>query len=444
MDLINRNSKEMDMSRHQSNGQGWRRGRGGLGVALAGAFLLLAGCDGLLDVDLPGQVEARELNDPRLAETLVLGVQADFECGFSHYVFGTGLHADELDSVSTLRNFNIWGSRNDEQRNFGADGCEALGSVAVWRPLQTARFQADETIRRIMEFPQDQIDMNKDLLVGWSHAYAGYSIVLLSEAFCSVTFDIGPEETRAQGFQRAENRFTQAIQSLEGINTQEAESLRNMALVGRARARLNLGDTGGAVMDAAQVPLDFVRYSTHSTTSDRRRNRVHRISNVNRNLSVNARFRGLEVGGAPDPRVSYVDAGVGTDGFSGLFLQQKYASEADDKPIATGREALLIIAEAEGGQIAVDIINQLRATHDLPTFSSSDPLEIMVQVMEERRRELWLQGTRMGDMLRFSSEVLDAADLNWEMGLNNKLEPFGSNTCLPLMRAETDNNPNLG
>ena len=61
-----------------------------------------------------------------------------------------------------------------------------------------------------------------------------------------------------------------------------------------------------------------------------------------------------------------------------------------------------MIAEVEGGQTAVGIINTLRDYHGLPHFASTDPAEVREQVLEERRRELWLQGVRHGDMLRLN------------------------------------------
>ena len=46
-----------------------------LGLTASGAL------DELLQAELPGQVGDGELNNARMAETLVAGAQADFECG---------------------------------------------------------------------------------------------------------------------------------------------------------------------------------------------------------------------------------------------------------------------------------------------------------------------------------------------------------------------------
>ncbi|MBM4185331.1 MAG: hypothetical protein FJ207_14130, partial [Gemmatimonadetes bacterium] len=51
-------------------------------AAQVGLFAVTLGaCSGLLDVDLPGSATEDALNDPLLAETLVVSVVGDFECG---------------------------------------------------------------------------------------------------------------------------------------------------------------------------------------------------------------------------------------------------------------------------------------------------------------------------------------------------------------------------
>ncbi len=152
-------------------------------------------------------------------------------------------------------------------------------------------------------------------------------------------------------------------------------------------------------------------------------------------ISVDPRYRDLKVGAVADPRVSVVDAGRnGHDGVTRVWFQRKYLSESAPVPIATWREAQLIIAEAEGGQSAVDAINRLRTLASLPQFISTDPVEIAAQVREERRRELFLEGQRLNDLIRFN--------LPFDTGVNPKGVTYGDTKCLPLPDAERLNNPN--
>jgi hypothetical protein len=56
--------------------------------------------------------------------------------------------------------------------------------------------------------------------------------------------DAGPELSQTEVFTLAEERFTRALAAAETAGDAE---LRNLVLVGRARARLNLGKTADAV-----------------------------------------------------------------------------------------------------------------------------------------------------------------------------------------------------
>ena len=104
-------------------------------------------------------------------------------------------------------------------------------------------------------------------------AYAGYTYLLLGEGMCNMTIDGGPLMTRAQTLAIAEQRFSDAITAATAIND---KSLLNMALVGRARTRLDLGNLPGAATDAAAVTdTTFVRVAEFSETTQSRENRIY-------------------------------------------------------------------------------------------------------------------------------------------------------------------------
>jgi starch-binding outer membrane protein, SusD/RagB family len=405
-----------------------------------------AACDSLLEVDLPGRVQGSDLNDPTFANTLVLSAQGDFECALNSYVWSMGLWTTDIHPANITRTNQLVAQRNEAVRQLSGLGsagnqptCRQTNPPPLYLPLQTARVQASNAINIIGQFDEASVPA-KRFLIGKAHAYRGYAIQLLSEAFCEVTFDAGPIETREQGFQRAVDDFTAALDLLTNVtsggNAEEAAQLVNMALIGRARARLNLGDAPGVLADAAAVSEGFVRYVDRTPTSTQTRNTIYDETRDN-SIAVAEAYHNLEVDGVPDPRVqvSHVGFGIGADGLTDVWAQLKYMTLGDDIPFATWREAQLMIAEVEGGQTAVDIINLLRSTHDLPSFSSDDPAAIRAQVLEERRRELWLQGTRLGDMLR--------NDIPFVTGLTPKLEPYGPLTCIPLPDREELANDNF-
>ena len=65
----------------------------------------------------------------------------------------------------------------------------------------------------------------------------------------------------------------------------------------------------------------------------------------------------IEVQGVRDPRIPLVDVGkLGIDATTPLFEQLKYPRVDSPIPIATWRDAQLMIAEVQGGQTALDII----------------------------------------------------------------------------------------
>src|SRR5690606_30064899 len=89
------------------------------------------------------------------------------------------------------------------------------------------------------------------------------------------------------------------------------DSIRYMALVGRARARINQAKYADAAADAALVPTGFAFNARYSAASGRSENRVFRVNNTSGTITVDPSYRALKVNGAVDPRVPVVDAGRG-------------------------------------------------------------------------------------------------------------------------------------
>jgi hypothetical protein len=191
------------------------------------------------------------------------------------------------------------------------------------------------------------------------------------------------------------------------------------------------------------VDEDYVRYATYDQTPNRRQNRwqafnfggssawiLHEKDWPDQPLEVGDDGFAWTIDGVPDPRLPIRFHGSHPNGPEVWYEQRLVLSEDQDIPFASWREAQLMIAEVEGGQTAVNIINMLRSTHELPDFSSTDDIEIRDQVREERRRELFLRGTTLGDDLRWGTHV------NWPTGHNAVLQPYGTETCIPIPELE--------
>ena len=112
-------------------------------------------------------------------------------------------------------------------------------------------------------------------------------------------------------------------------------------------------------------------------------------------------------------------------------------------PIASGDEAILITAEAdvEANNVAAAVagINKLRTKASLPTYAGGTQAEVRAQLIDERRRELFLEGQRFGDIIRFSIPQSPAAGTAFPA----KGGVYGNQICFPLPDIERNNNPTL-
>ena len=401
----------------------------------------LTACEKLLEAEAPQLIEESSLQQPTNAPVMVSGVVANFECAFASYIATLGAISDEF--RDSQANADTW--QLDRRTNIASGGLYATntcGGFAAYTPVSIARFQADNTAGLLAGWTDEEVP-NRATLIARSKAYAGYSLILLGEGFCSAAIDVGPEMTPAELFAEAEKRFTDVLSGVAAGSSASNDSLRNMALVGRARARINQSKFAEAAADAALVPNNFTFNARYSSTIGRAENRVFRINNTSGSMTVDSTFRGLTVNGVPDPRVVVTDAGRGGSQASvRLWVQNKYTALNSPIPIASWREALLIRAEAaaEAGQVAqaVGFINQLRARVSLPNFAATTAAEVKAQIPEERRRELFLESHRMFDTIRFNLPLVPAAGATFHAG-----GTYGNQKCLPLPDIERLNNPNI-
>jgi starch-binding outer membrane protein, SusD/RagB family len=416
-------------------------------AAFLAAGLALGACDALDDllaVDKPGVVPAEGLADPSKSVLLVNGAIGDFECALGSFVVMGGLVGEEL--VDVTQTADRWPyDRRDVQSGdarYGTSACEGLG---VYVPLSTARFTADQVLGLLQGWTDEQMPqgVNRSQLIATAAAYAGYAYLLMGEMFCTSSVDLGPELSPAQMFALAEERFTTAIAAATSVGA-AADPFRYMALVGRARSRLDRGMYAPAGADAALVPAGFVRTASASNASGRRQNRVYAQNNQSDGVTIGPRYRGLTAEGAADPRVVVNDANRNANDGNHMWQQAKYGSLSAQLPIASYDEAQLILAEAalRGGSPAnaVTLINNLRDRSGTPHYTGpTDAASVMALLIEERRRELFLEGQHLYDTIRFSIALDPATGTSFPKG-----GTYGTTKCLPLPNVERLNNPNLG
>jgi starch-binding outer membrane protein, SusD/RagB family len=412
-------------------------------------LVFTGGCDWLdsaLAVDAPGLVRADDMSRPENAPVLVTGLIADFDCAFGAYVVNGGLLGNELrDASVTAARFSLDSRNIDDSSPFGVNACN-LSPPGIYVPLATAIWTSNTALELLNGWTDAEVP-NRANLLAQAGAYSGYAQLLMGEGFCSAVIqELGPEVPSQQAMQSAVARFTDAIAAATTANN---ASIRNMAQLGRARARLNLGLLADAAADARAVLASnpqFVRNADASMDDgfSRRWNRVTAEFNSGF-ITVEPSYHGLTVGGVPDTRVTVINTNTnGHDGATRVHVVAKYqenrlaSNRARPLPIATWREAHLIIAEAERGQEAVDRINVLRAHHGLPAYAGGTDEEIMQQIIQERARELYLEGHHLNDLRRFNLPNTPETGTAYRQGGS-----YGSVRCFPIPAIERNNNPNF-
>tara|TARA_B100001750_G_C15503464_1_gene598761 strand:+ start:848 stop:2224 length:1377 start_codon:yes stop_codon:yes gene_type:complete len=436
-------------------------------LSISTIFILfgLTGCDfdteSILDVHVPGRVTADALDNPSLAQTLVNSVIGDAECAWANMSGASSHHSDEWMPGSGNLTMRNWGQRKiyATDAGYSQSTCSDWG-YQLYTPLHTARFQAEDIYTRLEGF--EGVD-GKAEMQATVRAYGGFALIGLAETWCRQAIDGGPALSQNDVLKIAEEKFTDAI------NLATSTDIKNMALVGRARARLGQENWTGAAADAALVPLDYVKNATRDGAAGTRYNKVFEgLNNVNdetsKHGSVADHFRGLSLDAAglptqsatdtPDTRVSVVTKGTLTFDFATIFYYSdtKHQSRAEDMLMASGKEALMFLAEtkARTGDTAGAIadMNTLRTAAGVPTITGT-PTDIMALVIEERRRNFFLEGGhRLRDMIRFRGTAynipfLGEAGSIHPNGVDQTGAEYGTLTCFELPTVEVNGNVNI-
>jgi hypothetical protein len=292
--------------------------------------------------------------------------------------------------------------------------------------------------------------------------YSGASVRVFGEHLCEAALNSGPLLTRAETLAEADKYLTQALTEIQAAGDFPvpygiASSARLMALGLRAQVRWTAGNRAGALADAREVPKGFMAFVTRGAAEDRR-NLPYFIGTMGgffEQYDVIDWWTGLEnpVTGQPWPKVipftGYRNLGILRDGravredglpirTAGLYRtpaedaavvdtrvrhirgqiqagptngyrNARYSSTADPIPLVNWKEMWLIRAEMEGGQKAIELVNELRATDNLPLVTYADPSNVKqmeFMLIEERRRALYIEG-------RYYPQKLKRPDILW-------------------------------
>lgn len=432
--------------------------------AMGAALLTLPACGSLLDVEVPGNLTEPDLFIPASAPMLINSLIADFECSYSMFSAVTSGHED---ATWTIGGYWAGEPRYGSARPGGGACTQNSDTGTSWfASFQSSRFIAERAFEALTDWTDAEVP-NRGTLLATAAVYLGFYHQIFGQNYCEFSPGAGPMLTPLETLTVAEGWFTKALDALGAGDAVivSTTSLRQLALLGRARVRLVMDDLSGARADAVQIQPDFVAWITRDATVRSRWNAITQGLNVSNwrtiggpqlwngyddTRMITAGYRELTIradgaqtvnDGTPDPRVPTVDGGLTQDGATQMWLQTKYLTTADDHPLAKWEEAELILAEIdiiEGALAsAVDHINNLRDAQSLPNFASVDSDEIYRTMIEERRREFFLEGRFHADKLRYGLWFPRG------LGKDYKMVEFGFAYCYLMPTSEYQLNDNI-
>lgn len=464
---------------------GLRGGRVRAGLALTAAVAASTACGDLLDVDLPAKLTDTALEDPVAAQTMMNSAIGQFEDAYNEITWQMMGHTEGGEIVSAS------GGTNSGYTTYGttANNTTANG-------MSVARSLAYHLHDKLEKSWTDKQVTNRARMLAMSSIYAGATLSWMGSSYCEVTIDAGKLTKPDDALAAADQWLTRALAEITATGDFAmpygiASSARAMTYGLKAQTLWMKGDKAAAAAAAAQVPKGFIAYVTRESGPTRRNlpyahgvaSRYMELYDVidfwkgdpnpvtgkawpavlpftgYRNLGILPNGRAVRDDGLPirtdgpyrtavestavrDTRVGHglgsITAITGT-----TYYPLKYTGEADDIPLVNWKEMWLIRAEAEGGQKAIDLVNEIRDNDKLPrvtyaTASNADQIRYLL--IEEKRRVLYLEA-------RFFFTKIRNTDLLWfprNSGRTfRKASPYGGGVRLLMKADEYLYNPNL-
>lgn len=399
-------------------------------ASLVGASL--TGCD--LNVSNPSVIDASKFNPNTDGFTLSMSAQTNLFQGFEAVALWGGTISDEIWTGAIHPQTLHINSRNFS----GADDINA----DVFAPISLAIANNANAARALAAGSGAASDSNYARV----SMNLGFAFELMAEIMCESDVQEGPRLTDTQLLDSAVTHFTKAIAVAQAASN---TAMVQQSQVGLARAYLQLGQYTSAASTATQVPAAFVANEINSANpalSATLGNIMVATQNLGQ-LVVPQLYRTLS-----DPRIG-VDSTSGCKTTSGTpcIIQTKFVSYGDPIRLASGLEAQFIAAEAQidaSGATgpALTLIASERIKGNQPPYSGpTDPQSVLTELLNQRAREFWMEGKKLGDIRRNPSVSL-AAILTDPVGaafFGATGGNFGNTFCAPIPPEEINANPHL-
>jgi hypothetical protein len=461
--------------------------------ALRAALLLvgaaLAGCntDKLLTAPTPDVVLPQDITSKSALPSAFASAVADFQLA---YAGGYGGQLPLLDYNEGLA--QIGAILSDEMLDaetyntrieIDRRATTNINSTAlqIFQDAQRARATADLVAERYRELDPENPRRAE------TQALAAYMYVMFAESYCNGvptsrvttdgTFEYGPPQSGRDLLTTAIAKFDSAITVATAVGPDASEAM-NLALLGKGRALLDLGQYAEAAATVADVPSSFDYEIQHSATTGRQNNAFFAFNYLESRFTISDRegTNGLPFVTLDDPRAPVFRAldlfgdqyEFGFDGSTPLYFTTKYRDYASPTPLAIGAEARLIEAEAalQAGDVAtfLDKLNEARASAPTypadpglasPSRPAPDPLTLadvpattagrLDLLFQERALALFLTGHRVGDLRRLTYQYGRDPESVWPTGAYQADNPdkqgtnYGSDVNLPIPQEESNN-----
>ena len=438
-------------------------------LAAAGLVLAVGACsfDEVLSVQNPDELPEDALeNNPSFISVLVNGVKGDYAAALDDpFIWRGSMFTDE-----TLTGINWEQTARLNERIVQYDEGDA---DLMFSQISRALAQADSVSGRIRNLSENP---SSDDRLALTLAYAGYSYIMLADAMCKATVKTGdviyPDTAL---YQFAVDRFTEALDIATAAGEEDLENFIN---VGLTRAYLNLANYSKVMEIAPSVPGDFRWYAEYKEPE---------VENAlagftqgsNHALSVHPHFLASpENYGSDtydmtpdltDPRVQHDPkyrlghnqltriytpfAPLMWETYNGETIAsggspsdlRESINDGADIAFASGLEAqhnLYEAMDAVGGNdgAVLDFVNERRAFGNQAAVALSGD-ELTMELRDQRGRDLFLAGYRLGDLRRW----LRGDDDMFPSGQHPVTEwgNYGDATCFPLPLSEYEGNPNI-
>ncbi|MEO7501020.1 MAG: hypothetical protein ABIW94_00145 [Gemmatimonadaceae bacterium] len=453
-------------------------------VAIFAACFASAGslnaCKDFLTAQNPGAVAVERLEDSSLVDLMhnsaIAGLQGMNNFWYSYL---SATFTDEL------RNHHVFIDEvlYDQRR---VDVANSYNSVFTYGPIQRARWLADSVAGRMRTIYADSA--LHDVRLARVYAIAGYQLIRLAEGWCEVPISTAESKYSApvpsiELFKLAEARFDSAIKIAAAARTANAavasttlgqrymlasDSIRNLAYVGKARAALGRNDKVTAAAIAQLVApigtgtnFEYRMYYNSNLSLGLHNLWAERLAGgagVTAASISNTPFLALDDARVPHPinattgapATETTQSGAAVVPNSPLMFSTFSGTKAGADPtyetamvLASLLEAKYIIAEAEGPTATnIAFIESRRLA--FPSITAATPTTVdnyMTNLIEQRGRDFFLDGHRIGDLRRWSKYA--GISNRWPTGayLGSATVTFGSVMCWPLNAAEITNNP---